>query len=155
MSRNTILLRVQGDLEHPEELISAVGMPAETTSRGSRDRVEKLPKADVILFRLASWTGVSVEDQDKAEREQLLPIAARLQQAAPVLAALDRSRCTAELYVSSIRREEQGGLEFPAELIAAAAAGGLRLGISILVLLDDGPEEVSNTRSMTSSTPST
>jgi hypothetical protein len=92
---------------------------------------------DVILLDLASWEGASQVDQEVAEREQLLPAAAKLRQLAPALASVDRSRCQVELSISTIREEDQGGFELPAELIAAAAAGGLSLGISILVMLDD------------------
>jgi len=76
-----------------------------------------------------------------AEDHALLATATTLQRLAPLLAGLDRSRCTAELYVSTIREEDQGGFELPAELVAAAAAAALSIGVSILVLL---PEEESD-----------
>ena len=78
---------------------------------------------------------------DLAEEQVLLAgVATRLTRMAPTLCALDRSLCTTELYISTVRQEQQGGFGLPAELVAAAAAAGLELSISILVLLPEDDE---------------
>lgn len=50
---------------------------------------------------------------------------------------MDHTRYEKALYVSTVREEDQGGFEFPVEMIAAAGAAGLSLHVSVLVMLDD------------------
>lgn len=72
-----------------------------------------------------------------------------IRQMAPVIASLDRKRCTAELYVSTIRDQEQGGIKLISDLIAAAAEARLDLIVSILVLWDDDEGDDDNTQEVT------
>ncbi len=59
---------------------------------------------------------------------------------------MNSTNCNADLYISTIREEDQGGLTLPPELVAATASAGLSIQISILVMLDDylEPEQESS-----------
>jgi hypothetical protein len=136
MSRNAILLRVLGDIDRIDELVEAIGLPARVYRRGTINLVNQVQGMDVLVVELGKWRNVDEEDQATGEQGLLLSVAEHIHQLVPILTTLDRSRCRAELYVSTIREEEQGGLELPANLIAAAGAAGLSIGISILVMLE-------------------
>lgn len=84
-------------------------------------------RVDVWGLYLARWEG------DAPEEQSMTQAAAKLEAMAPALAALDRARCKAELYVSTIRDEESGGFSLPARLAAAVGASKLEISISILV----------------------
>ena len=150
MSRVKVSLRIRGDLEHMADLTKALeGMPTKFSRRGSQTPGGMVQPMDVLRLQLAQWhsVGVQTDDgrlqnghelgQDSGEKDHLMAATATLRRLAPVLASLDRSRCQAELYVSTIREEAQGGFELPAELLSVAAVAGLSLATSILVMLDD------------------
>lgn len=79
----------------------------------------------------------------REEEARLSETTDMLRRLAPTLGMLDRARCRAELYISTIRYEDQDGFELPAELVMAAADAGLSVGISILVLPSDEDEDLS------------
>jgi hypothetical protein len=83
------------------------------------------------------WSG----GPDEEVREPMQQATAILERIAPSLTDLASAGCHSELYISSMRYEEDGGFELPAALVAAAAKGGLKLSISIFCALDDGAEE--------------
>lgn len=143
MSEITLYLRLHGELPPDEELTPAFrDLPFQLRRRGQTIGRSRRQPTDVLLLRLAAWeSSGEVEQQDRATQEQLLPAATLLTQLTPMLLALDRSRCVAELSISTIRHEDQGGFELPAALIAAAGAAGLSLGVSILVMLDTDLED--------------
>lgn len=94
---------------------------------------------DLWLLNLAE-----IQDGERLEH-RLQEAAMQLKQLAPAIAMLDRSNCRAELYISTIREEDQGGFSLPSELVAAAAAAQLSIEVSILVMLDDYIESESST----------
>jgi hypothetical protein len=82
MSRNAILLRVLGTIDHIDDLVRAIDLPARVSRHGTISLVNEIQPMNVVLVELGT------------------------------------------LYISIIQQEEQGGLELPASLIAAAAAMG-------------------------------
>jgi hypothetical protein len=106
-----------------------------------RDSVQP---ANVLIIPLAAWErGGIYEDDDRDalladERAQLATAASVVARLAPTLAAVVSARTRAELWVSTIREEEMGGFGLPVDLVAAAAAAGLSISLSILV---DWPED--------------
>jgi len=139
MSEIKVYLRIRGDLPQEEELTSSLkGIPFQLKRRGQQIGRARSQPVDVLLLELVSWeSSGDPEKQDRAIQDQLLPAATIIEQLTPTLVALDRSRCLAELSISTIRQEDQGGFELPAELIAAAGAARLSLGVSILVMLEN------------------
>ena len=132
------MLRVVGQLHNVDAVARIFAELSPTVSRkGSVNRVKAIQNADVIVARLGRWTTHTAADHAVAEREYLLPLAATIRQLAPELRQLDRSQCRVELYISTTREEEQGGFELPEELVIAAGLAGLRIGVSILVMLGD------------------
>ncbi len=138
MSEIKVYLRIRGDLPQEEEWTSSLkGIPFQVKRRGQQVGRARSQAVDVLLLKLASWESFGdPAEQDRAIQEQLLPAVTLIEQLTPMLVALDRSRCIAELSISTIRQEDQGGFELPAELVAAAGAARLSLGVSILVMLD-------------------
>lgn len=132
-------------------------------------RGRRVQPANLLLIPLADWErGGSTSDMTDDERDALLAneraqlaaaagVVARL---APALAALDGSRTSAELWVSTIREEDMGGFGLPADLVEAVAAAGLPISLSIMVLEwpdddadnDDGLEGTEDTEGSTSPT---
>jgi hypothetical protein len=144
MSRNKLWLRLRGDLPPSEELTQILDTtPTTDRRRGSPIRgTGEAQRADVWsveLIRRDHWS------RNRPDDDALAQAVMKLQRMAPGLTSLDRERCQAELYLSSIREEEQGGFAVPAELVAAAALANLPLSVSILVLLstddENGQEE--------------
>lgn len=142
MSRYRVWLRVGGDvsvLEHVAHTLT--DLPRQLLRKGDRygNRVQPV---DLHSIELAAWErgGVQcLEDEESIlaeERRQLAAAAAGVWQIGRILNRVDRNQVHAELYVSTIRAEDEGGFELPSDLIAAAAAAGLSIGISILVLPD-------------------
>ena len=131
-------LRLGGDLPCPEELTQTLGITlTKVLQRGDRVSKKQVQPVDVWILDLAKFdTGSTLEERDN----QILQATTALQKISSSLAALDRTNCNADLYISTIREEDQGGLSLPPELVAAAAAGGLSIQISILVMLDDYEE---------------
>ncbi|MBD1841954.1 DUF4279 domain-containing protein [Cyanobacteria bacterium FACHB-63] len=113
--------------------------PTRTLRRGDRVSKRRVQPIDLWLLNLAEIRDGELLDHGLQEA------AMQLKQLAPAIATLDRSNCRAELYISTIREEDQGGFSLPAELIAAAADAGLSIEVSILVMLDDYIESESST----------
>jgi hypothetical protein len=87
---------------------------------------------------LIEWEGSRADEQAMAEA------AAVLQQMALILASMERSGWRAQLYISTIRREEQGGFDIPAEIVIAAGVAKLELIVSVLIGIyveDESTEE--------------
>lgn len=148
MSRFRAFLRVIGDQGVVEEFGRLRGDMTADIARQVASGGSAVQPNDVLLLELARWQRPGIFDGDDRaalladEMAQLSAASATLRRMAPMLATLNRSRCTAELYISTIRDEDQGGLEIPAELVAAAAAGALSIDISILVAV--GREDVTD-----------
>lgn len=139
MTRTKVFVRLGGDLPPSEELTKSLGVtPTSTRRRGMPIGGGELQPADHWGLQLASWEGDHVSP---AIEEQMREAARTIHQMAPVIASLDRDRCTAELYVSTIRDQQQGGIKLISDLIAAAAEAKLDLVVSILVLWDDDEDD--------------
>lgn len=136
MSTSKISLRLSGNLPPTEELTHTLGItPTKIIDRGERVSKNRVQPVDIWSLELAKFDNNSTkQDIDK----QIIEAAVVLQQIAPAIASLDRTKCNTNLYISTIREEDQGGLSLPAELVAAAAR--LSIQMSILVMLDDYEE---------------
>ncbi len=128
-------LRLGGNLPSLEELTQTLGLtPTKFQRRGDRISKKRVQPVDVWILELAKFDS----DNIKEERDnQMLQAATTLEKMSSSLAVLDRTNCHADLYISTIREEDQGGLSLPPKLVAAAASGKLSIQISILVMLDD------------------
>ncbi len=150
MSWVHISLRLVGEWQVLEQAVQVMtGLPVEVLRRGERYGNRWRPQPEnVMLLTLAEWDDTPNGEEGHplpiADAGQLLAAATTLSRLAPTLAGLDRGRCRVELYVDTIRSEDDGGFALPSELITAAAAG-LSMELSIGVLLEDGdaPEEAS------------
>lgn len=128
MSTIEVSLRLSGILPPAEHLTQMFGIEP-TRSLRQGDRVSKRRVQPVDLWQLDL---AAIQDG-----ESLQNAATQLKQLAPAIATLDRSSCRAELYISTIREEDQGGFSLPTELVIAAAEAQLSIEVSILVMLDD------------------
>jgi hypothetical protein len=135
MSTVEISLRLSGTLPPLEQLTQALGVaPTQSLRRGeqvSKRRVQPVDLWRLDLVKFDSDCSSSEIDQ------QLKKSAALLQRLAPQISKLDRDRAQADLYISTIREEDQGGFTLPSELVVAAAAAHLSIQFSILVMLED------------------
>jgi hypothetical protein len=158
MSRFFISLRITGEIEPLEKVAQAMeGLPFEFRRRGEMYSRRKRPQPiNILLLDLAKWKrrGIFLEEYEETSQEvkreenaQFAAATATLQRLVPVLAGLDRRRCEPEIYVSTIREEDNGGFGFPAEFVSAAGAAGLPIGISILVMLEDDDSDDAATES--------
>lgn len=136
MSSNTLSLRLIGDLPPSDELIDMLGvgptwegrrgMPLRGGNRGNYS-------SDVWVVDLI----VDGWETSKLSPEQVTYAVQILRRMAAGLVALDRRRCVAELYISTLREEDQGGLELPPVLVEAAGDAKLAITVSVLVLLPE------------------
>lgn len=158
MSRFFISLRITGEIEPLEKVAQAMeGLPFEFRRRGEMYPDRKRPqRINILWLYLARWKrrgiplGADADTRQEIMREenaQFAAATATLQRLVPVLAGLDRTRCEPEIYVSTIREEDNGGFGFPAEFVSAAGAAGLPIGISILVMLEDDDSDDTATES--------
>jgi hypothetical protein len=148
MSLCTVSLQMIGSVE-PLEAFTVLleGLSYSLRRKGERiDGSRRVQEGNVLVVDLAEWEERSGsydgDDRDAIlanEQAQIAAMTATLQRLAPALSTLDRSEISAALWISTIREEEQGGFALPPELVAAAAAAGLWVEVSILVLF--GPDE--------------
>ncbi|SRR5260221_10374153 len=142
MSSNSMWLRVMGDIPSPEELTRLLDLKPDSYMRRGTAVFKGtwiVPEDVWTATLIEEWSGEPDEDVSASMQHAT----AILDRIAPTLAALDRTHYQAELYISSIRYEEDGGVTLPTPLVAAAAAGGLKIGISIACSIyeDDEAEE--------------
>lgn len=142
MSTIEVSLRLSGMLLPSEHLTELFGVQP-TRSLRQGDRVSKRRVQPVDLWQLDLASAHNSESLD----QQLQKAAIQIKQLAPGIEKLDRSTCRAELYISTIREEDQGGFALPTELITAAAAAQLSIEFSILVMLDNDVESKSDQES--------
>ncbi|BAU14260.1 hypothetical protein LEP3755_48060 [Leptolyngbya sp. NIES-3755] len=140
MSTVEVSLRLSGMLPPSEHLTELFGVqPTRSLRQGDRASKRRVQPVDLWQLDLAM-----IQDGESLD-QQLHEAAIQLKQLAPEIAKLDRSTCQAELYISTIREEDQGGFSLPVELISAAADAQLSIELSILVMLDDYVEPELNT----------
>ncbi|HEU5441424.1 MAG TPA: DUF4279 domain-containing protein [Ktedonobacterales bacterium] len=142
MSENRLSLRLVGELPPDQELTAMFGVHPTTSRRrgmpiGRTGRPTTEDVWSVELISRSEWTHSrpDVAAVDNALRQ--------LQSMIPALSHLDRTRCRVQLYISSIREEEQGGFELPAEFVAVAGAAHMEVFVSILVDWPDDASELS------------
>lgn len=137
MSRIEVALRLSGNLPPTEDLTQRLGQfPSQALRRGDRLSKRRVQPVDLWLLVLGQW------DSDwamAAIETELVTMADRLAEMSEVLAGLDRGECQADLYVSLICDTDRAGFGLPALLVEGAAAAGLSIQCSILVM-DDGDE---------------
>jgi hypothetical protein len=144
-----VSLRLVGDLGVLEQVASAMeGLPFQLRRKGELYPQRRRPqRANVLLLGLAEWERGGVSDGDDRdailadERAQLAAAAVIVDRLAPMLAAIDRSRAFAELWISTVREEDQGGFGLPAKLVSAAGKAGLEISLSIGVCLPNDDED--------------
>lgn len=138
MSIVQMSLRLGGNLPSLEELTQILGVtPTKFIQRGDVISKKRVQPVDVWILDLVNFDSDSTtEERDN----QMQKAATTLQKMSSSLAALDRTDCNADLYISTIREEDQGGLSLPPKLIATVASCDLSIQISILVMLDDYSE---------------
>jgi len=112
-------------------------MPTEVLRRGERVSKKRVQPVDMWRFELAKFESDSTKEEIDNQMQYAV---VTLMKMASALERLDRTNCNADLYISTIREEDQGGFSLPAELVAAAASGKLSIETSILVMLDDYEE---------------
>jgi Domain of unknown function (DUF4279) len=138
MSTVEISLRLSGQLPETAVLNRELGaVPTQARRRGEPVSKRRVQPVDLWLLELTQWD----DDRPIGEIESSLQqVATQLAAMAKPLAMLDRTQCQADLYISTVREDDQGGLGLPAALVMAAGAAGLGLQFSILVTLDDVAE---------------
>jgi hypothetical protein len=149
MCYSELSLRLVGELDELERAATAMSnLPFELYRKGQvyPPRARAQP-ANVLILELAKWKhGLTTyrdasQDPAMAERFQSIQKATRvLRQLAPVLAALDPQRCRKEVDLFTLRTEDTGGLQQPADFIATVASANLELAISISVGIPWGDE---------------
>ena len=128
-------LRLAGNLPPTDKLTYLLGVaPSQIFRKGDRISPKRSQPIDVCLLDLVKFDS----DISPSESQQQMLVAAKiLDNLAPAINCLDRSECQADLYISTVREDDQGGLSLPPALVAAAAAGNLSIQVSILVMFDE------------------
>jgi Domain of unknown function (DUF4279) len=139
MSRIHLSLRLRGKLPPLDDITQILGIvPTDFLRCGDIVGKRRIQPMDVWILDLAEFD--TFDDDEEHILSQTVQAATTLEQLVPALATLDRTNCEAELYISNIQEEDQGGFSLPKELLAVAADGKLSLEFSILVMLDDYEE---------------
>ena len=138
MSEISLSLRLFGELPPTNDLSALMGTnPSIAIRRGEPVSSRRTQPIDVWILDL-----FETEDSiPESVQVQMLQAATKLQRIAPILASLERTTYQADLYLSTIRWEDQGGFALPMELITAAADAKLAIEVSITVVLDD-PKDI-------------
>jgi hypothetical protein len=140
MSKNSMSLRITGDLPSADELAQRLGLATNSfVRRGTKafGGTWVVPADCWTAILIEEWSGEVDEDVSTAMQQAT----ASLERIAPLLIGLARAGCHSELYIISIRYEEDGGFELPAALVAAAAKAGLKLAVSIRCAIYDSAED--------------
>lgn len=135
MSKNQLSFRLLGKLPPLDDVTALLGVtPTYARKQGEpTGRGDRLQPVDVWIHDFTDWW-----NGDDIAEATVRQIAEMLTRFTPALATLDRSRCSAQLWLSTAREHQQGGFSVPPEIIRAAGAAGLGFEISILV---DWPED--------------
>jgi hypothetical protein len=135
MSTIKFSLRLTGDLPSTEKLNTLLQVsPTSARRPGEQISRRRAQPTDLWLLDLAAVGGDrNAEDME----EDLLEVANQLTQLAPALASIPRERCKADLYISILQTEDQGGLSLPPQFVLATAVAQLSIQVSILAMLND------------------
>ncbi|MGD2180143.1 DUF4279 domain-containing protein [Lusitaniella coriacea] len=142
MSKIKMSLRLHGELPPTEQINSILEFfPTKSLRKGQRVGKNRIQPTDVWILDLAKFECRGNKNEINAMEQQIQQAATTLQQLAPRLGFLNRSCCKVELYISTIREEDQGGFSLPGKILKAATAADLSsVEVSILVMLDDYEE---------------
>jgi len=138
MGKVKLSLRLAGSLPSSEDLKQILGtLPMLERRCGEAISPERVQPFDLWMLNLAEFDG----DDEIQVIEQAMQTAAQiLRPMALSLAGLDRDRCSADLYITTVQEEEQVRLFLSTELVAAAAAARLAVQFSAFALLDASEE---------------
>lgn len=138
MSSVEISLRIFGELPPLHELTQRLAVePTTFLRRGEFVSKRRIQPVDMWSLDLLRYESNNYESDDSEIDQKWIDVASAIRRLSPAIAKLDRTQCKTDLYISTIREEDQGGVSLPSELISAAAAANLSIEVSILVMLDD------------------
>ena len=135
MSKIILSFKLRGILPDDDRIDKMVGIPATKIFRKGdliNLKTQKIQHEDLWILNLTKI----LDDNEATEseiNEQILVGAKILEKIAPNINKISSDEFTAELYVSNVREEAQGGFTLPLKLIHAAAIARLPIRISILV----------------------
>jgi hypothetical protein len=131
--------RLAGDLPPTEEVTHLLGVvPTMQRRKGEPIPLGRKQPFDVWSLKLIERS----EWEDGPPLPEATARAAKmLRHLTPGLAQLDRSVITAQLWISTMREEAQGGFDIPAEIIVAAGAAKLEVVVSVLIILEDDEDD--------------
>lgn len=142
MSSVEISLRIFGELPPLHELTQRLEVePTTFLRRGEFISKRRIQPVDMWSLDLLRYESNNYESDDSEIDQKWINVASDLRRLSPAIAGLDRTQCKTDLYISTIREEDQGGVSLPSELISAAAAANLSIEVSILVMLDDNDDD--------------
>ena len=143
MSRFRVALRMIGPSSRLEAFVPTIsGLSLSYSYRSNRDiDLNVLQQNEAVLvIDLAKWSHPTTEDNLSTSSDQVDEIN-HLTETLIILTEsmqnCDRSDMKKSLYISTIRKEDQGGFEIPAKLVSVCASFSLSIEVSILVLLDE------------------
>ena len=138
-SRTSMSFRLSGDLTPTEAVTRLLGVtPTRQRRKGEPSHLGRLQPFDVWSLDLIARS----EWEDGPPLPEATARAANtLRHLTPGLGQLDRSVVTAQLWISTIREEAQGGFDIPAEIVAAAGAAHLEITVSVLIILEDDEDD--------------
>lgn len=142
MSEYEVSLRLIGDIGDIEGIVGVLpDIPYELNRQGEIISGFNRPwRRNVLLVQLARWQRGNTGGRDAATlpisdgTSELTDASSVLAQLEPSLNGLDRTRCSADIYVDIIDELDQAGLELPAAFVSAASAAGLPINIIVLVV---------------------
>lgn len=136
MSKIFVSVKLRGILPPDDEIARLVGMPATKVFRKGdvlNLKTKKIQQEDLWILDLVPQLD-NYESTDSEILEQFLIAAKTLLKIAPNICQMSCNKFTTELYISTLREEEeQGGFTLPVQLIYAAALAKLPIRTSILV----------------------
>lgn len=137
-SRTSMSFRLAGDLPPTEEVTRLLGVtPTMQRRKGEPSHLGRQQPLDVWSLDLIARS----EWEDGPPLPKATARAAdTLRRLTPGLGQLDRSVVTAQLWISTMREEAQGGFDIPTEIVSAAAAAQLQISVSVLIILEDDEE---------------
>jgi hypothetical protein len=136
MSKIFVSVKLRGTLPPDDEIARLVGMPATKVFRKGdvlNLKIKKTQQEDLWILDLVPQLD-NYESTESEILEQFLVAAKTLLEIAPNICQMSCDKFTTELYISTLREEEQGGFTLPVQLIYAAALAKLPIRTSILVM---------------------
>jgi hypothetical protein len=98
---------------------------------------------EVLVINLSDWNNQPIDAGGhnsaipQSQEFSMSDIIDKMKGLTPAMSMMSARNMRKSFYISTIRKEEQGGFVIPPELVYLCSAYGLSIEISILVLLDD------------------